>query len=347
MNIRIREQAGTDAVRKFDYQMAVALDYLLSEMDNDAIILIETLEDFAVFHNHGSKNETVDIYQVKTKDKGLYEKNAMYKDNVLGKIILTDYYFDSASETLNIVCNTALKGTSTEEFEIFQFESTLSTNELAKLKANVVQYLQGEPEFKGTVDTYWGKLIYIKSPLPFSGKEDRYSETLVGKTNNAIAKHLGDENHSINPQAIFTTLKLLIDKRRRDRISQPNIDVEEAIERKGIRSSEVKNIIDQAVALHYLSKTEILQHAAQIFAPDDYLEIKDEFPTFLSYRANLADQAFLEAKKTIQEEYYSLTRKGIGTLDDIVRCTAANCIEKVPFYSRAIIQIITIVVVFS
>ena len=32
MSIKIREQAGTDAVRKFDYQMAVALDYLLNEM---------------------------------------------------------------------------------------------------------------------------------------------------------------------------------------------------------------------------------------------------------------------------------------------------------------------------
>ena len=30
MSIKIREQAGTDAGRKFDYQMAVALDYLLT-----------------------------------------------------------------------------------------------------------------------------------------------------------------------------------------------------------------------------------------------------------------------------------------------------------------------------
>ena len=91
MNIRIREQAGTDAVRKFDYQMAVALDYLLSEMDSDAIILIETLEDFAIFRNHGSENETIDVFQVKTKDSGLYAKSAINKDNVIGKIILTDY----------------------------------------------------------------------------------------------------------------------------------------------------------------------------------------------------------------------------------------------------------------
>ena len=46
--------------------MAVALDYLLSEMDSDAIILIETLEDFAIFRNHGSENETIDVFQVKS-----------------------------------------------------------------------------------------------------------------------------------------------------------------------------------------------------------------------------------------------------------------------------------------
>lgn len=91
MNIKIREQAGTDAVRKFDYQMAVALDYLLSEIDGDVIILIETLEDFAVLHNFGSEFEKIDVYQVKTKDRGLYSKTSLYSDNVLGKIILTDF----------------------------------------------------------------------------------------------------------------------------------------------------------------------------------------------------------------------------------------------------------------
>ena len=77
MSIKIREQAGTDAVRKFDYQMAVALDYLLNEIDSDAFVLIETLEYFAVFRNIGLENETVDVYQVKTKDKGLYSKTTL------------------------------------------------------------------------------------------------------------------------------------------------------------------------------------------------------------------------------------------------------------------------------
>lgn len=167
MNIRIREQAGTDAVRKFDYQMAVALDYLLTEIDSDVIVLIETLEDFAVFHNFGSEFEKLDIYQVKTKDKGMYEKSLLYSDDVLGKIILTDFYFDSKANTLNIVCNTSLKGTSTEELEAFVFVETLTPNEMTKLKANVTDYLDRQPEFSGDVDNYWGKLIYIKSSLPF------------------------------------------------------------------------------------------------------------------------------------------------------------------------------------
>ena len=347
MNIRIREQAGTDAVRKFDYQMAVALDYLLSEIDSDAIILIETLEDFAVFRNHGSENETIDIFQVKTKDSGLYAKSAINKDNVIGKIILTDYYFDSKSDTLNIICNTPLKGVSTEHLDNFVFEKTLTKKELENLKSAVTYYLRDETDFSGSIEPYWGKLIYIKSALPFSGKEDRYSETLIGKTNATIARYLDDENHSINPQIVFNTLKLLIDKQRKNKILQSEIDVEEAIIKKGIHSSKVKEVIDQAVATTHLTKNEILQHASRIFSPSEFLSIKNDFPTFLSYRANLADKAFQDAVKIIRNEYIALIQQGGDNLDEIIRCAAKNCSKHIPIYSLAIIQIITILVVYS
>lgn len=347
MNIRIREQAGTDAVRKFDYQMAVALDYLLSEMDSDAIVLIETLEDFAIFRNHGSENETIDIFQVKTKDSGLYAKFSINKDNVIGKIILTDYYFDSKSDTLNIVCNTPLKGLSTEHLDNFVFEKTLTKKELENLKSAVTYYLREETDFSGAIDPYWGKLIYIKSSLPFSGKEDRYSETLIGKTNVAIARHLNDENHSINPQIVFNTLKLLIDKQRKYKILEAEIDVDEAISKKGIHSSKVKEVIDQAAATSHLTKNEILQHASRIFNPAEFLTIKTEYPTFLSYRSNLADKAFQDAVKIIKDAYLSLTQQGVGSLDDIIRDTAQSCINQIPYYSLAVIQIITIVIVYS
>ncbi len=346
MSIKVREQAGTDAVRKFDYQMAVALDYLLNEIDCDVIVLIETLEDFAVFRNIDSEDETVDVYQVKTKDKGLYSKAKLNSDNVLGKIILTDFYFDSKANTLNIVCNTSLKGTSTEELDSFSFVEKLTTKELSDLKASVNEYLAKQPDFSGKPDDYWGKLIYIKSSLPFSVKEERYEETLVGKTNSTIAHYLGDKNHSINPQAVFNTLKLLIDKQRKNKITAPEIEVDEALARKGISTGQLKEVIDTAAQTTHLSKNEILQHASTVFTPQEYKEIRQEYSTFLSYRANLADKAFIEAKAVIEEEYQKLTPQ-YDTLDDIVRQVAYNCVEKIPYYSLSVIQILTIVVVYS
>ena len=346
MNIKIREQAGTDAVRKFDYQMAVALDYLLNEIDSDTIVLIETLEDFAVFRNLGSEDETVDVYQVKTRDKGLYSKATLNSDNVLGKIILTDFYFDSKANTLNIVCNTSLKGTSTEELDYFAFVEKLTAQELTDLKANVVEYFGKHPDFSGKLDDYWGKLIYIKSSLPFARKEERYEETLVGKTNSTIAHYLGDENHSINPQAVFNTLKLLIDRQRRNKITTTEIEVNEALAKKGISSDQLKEVIDTAAQTTHLSKNEILQHASTVFTPQEYKEIKQDYSMFLSYRANLADRAFVKAKTIIEQEYQKLTPQ-YDSLDDIVRQVAYNCVEKIPYYSLSVIQILTIVVVYS
>lgn len=348
MNIKIREQAGTDAVRKFDYQMAVALDYLLTEIDDDVIVLIETLEDFAVFHNFGSELEKIDVYQVKTKDRGLYDKTLLFSDNVLGKIILTDFYFNAKANSLNIVCNTPLKGKSTEALDCFGFIETFTESEVTKLKTNVAEYLKSQPEFSGDVNDYWGKLIYIKSSLPFSSKDDRYIESLIGKTNNMIAHYLEDENHTINPQVVFNILKLFIDKQRRNRINSLEISVEEAIVHKGISTDQVKTVIDKVAETTHLTKNEIFQHAATIFSPQEYLKIKQEYATFLSCRANLKDQAFLDAKEMVTEEYQRVTvSTEFDTLDDIVRQVSCNCVAKIPYYSLPVMQILTIVVVYS
>ena len=344
--IKVREQAGTDVGRKFDYQMAVALDYLISEYDNDVIVLIETLEDFAVFHNFGTGTEQIDIYQVKTKNAGLYTKTALWDDNVLGKIILTDFFFDSKANSLNIVCNTNLKGKSTECLENFSFEKTLTKDELKKLKENVSYYLKKEPAFSKDISEYTGKLVYIKSALPFSEKEDRYSEMLIGKTNNTISQYLDDENHSINPQIVFNTLKMLIDKQRKNRFDEDYVEVNKAIERKGIRSNTVKIIIDQLNSSTQLSKKEILSHAATIFPAQEYFRIKEDYPQFVAYRSNLTDKAFIEAQNIVAEEYGRLTAT-YDSLDEIARKVARNCQSKIPYYQLSIIQMLTIIVIYS
>ena len=214
------------------------------------------------------------------------------------------------------------------------------------MKANVVEYLGKHPDFSGKLDDYWGKLIYIKSSLPFSIKEERYEETLVGKTNSTIAHYLGDENHSINPQAVFNTLKLLIDRQRRNKIITSEIEINEALAKKGISTEQLKQVIDTAAETTHLSKNEILQHASTVFTPQEYKEIRQDYSTFLSYRANLADRAFIEAKTIIEQEYQKLTPQ-YDSLDDIVRQVAYNCVEQIPYYSLPVIRILTIVVVYS
>ncbi len=346
MYIKIREQSGTDDGRKFDYQMAVALDYLLTYFDDDAIILIETLEDFAVLHNLGTATEKVEIFQVKTKNSGLYTKDSLWEDNVLGKIILTDIYFNSKANSLNIICNTNLKGQSTEALEKFRFEDTLTDKELNKLRENISTYLMKESAYNGDISNYVGKLIYIKSALPFSDKQDRYSETLLGKTHNTISQYLGDEYHCINPEVVFNTLKLLIDKQRRYRYRKDTVELKDAITLKGISTQAVKTIIDRAAETQRMSKTEILQHASTIFSPQEYLKIKEEYPQFLSYKANLEDKVFLEAKSIVENEYKLLT-ESIDSLDEIARQVSINCVKKISYYSLAVVQLLTIIVIYD
>ncbi len=346
MNLQIREQSGTDVARKFDYQMAVALDYLLSEYKEGTIILIETLEDFAVLHDLNTANEKVDIFQVKTKNAGLYTKSSILENNVIGKIILTDFYFDSKANTLNIICNTNLKGSKTEHLSNFKLVEKLSPKELNQIKENVAEYIKCEPRFSEDIQKYTGKLIYIKSDLPFSEKQERYSEMLIGKTNNIISEYLDDENHCISPSVIFNTLKLLINKKRSHLFNTSSVELEEAIDKKGIKSDVVKEVIDKAVELSYLTKKEILHLASTIYPPKDFISIKEEYPRYLSYRANLSDKLFSNAKRTVKEEYEKLTPL-YASLDEIALNVTKNCANKIPYYSLPIIQILTIVVIYS
>lgn len=124
------------------------------------------------------------------------------------------------------------------------------------------------------------------------------------------------------------------------------IEIDEAIALKGIPSKTVKKIIDKAVETQKLSKTEILQYASTIFSPQEFLKIKEDYPQFLSYKANLEDRVFLEAKNTVENEYKRLT-ESLDSLDEIARQVAYNCVEKIPYYSLAVIQLLTIIVIYD
>lgn len=346
MSIKIREQAGTDTSRKFDYQMAVAIDYLLSEIGNDSIIIIETLEDFAVVKNAGSADRTIDIYQVKTKNKGLYNKALLKSENVLGKIVLTDFNFNSASNTLNIVCNTNLKGKSTESLNFFKIDNAFTEKEIQDVKTNILEYLKCEPSFAGDLSPYFGKIIYIKSLLPFADKDDRYNETLVGKTNTVISNYLDDENHSINPQGIFNALKILVDKQRLNKFDKDIITLDEAVEKKGICGDDVKKLIDKAAERNMLTKKEIFSHASTIFTPMEFNAIKDSYSKFLSYKANLSDKIYLEVMQCIKDEHSLLVDKA-DSINELIKQVAQNSNKKITVYSLAVIQIMTIIAVLS
>ena len=123
-------------------------------------------------------------------------------------------------------------------------------------------------------------------------------------------------------------------------------EIHEALVKKGISTGQLKEVIDTAAQTTHLSKNEILQHASTIFSPQEYMEIRQEYSTFLSYKGNLADRAFIEAKNVIEQEYQKLTPQ-YDSLDDIVRQVAYNCVEDIPYYSLPVIQILTIVVVYS
>ena len=346
MKIKIREQSGTDASRGFDYQMAVAIDYLLSNIDCDAIVVLETIEDFAIYYNFHEQNEELEVYQVKTKGGGLYDKNALFEDRALGKIVLSDIYANSKAKTLNIICNANFKGKRTECLDKFYFCDKFDENELQRVKENVSEFLKSKNKEMPNLDTYVGKLVYIRSSLPFSSTESRYIETLTGKTNDVIYHCVGDDCDSINPRTILSALKLIFEKKRIHKFKTSEVDEDEAIDKKGIKTSDIKKLINDAKQRCGLTKREILNHAHRIFTPRECIDIESYYSEFVSCRCNLTDEVYPKALKTVRESYKTIASE-CSTTEDAVRRTTEKCLQILSYYPKPIVQLIVIVVAYD
>lgn len=350
MKIRIREQSGTDTIRKFDFQLAVALSYLLENIcNNDAIVILESLEDFAVIKGFDFETQVVDVYQVKTKNNGNYTKSELKDDDVIGKIFLTDYLFDSKSNSLNIVCNQNINLCGkTLEFDNFSFSDKLTDEELKDLSEDALIYLKNNSDYDKTdVKQFFGKLIYIKTIIPFHSIETPYDDMLVGLTSRAITNYLHNPNNTINANAVYQACKFLILQRTKYKLeSDAEYSLEDLIRQKGVDVKDVHRIINDASKRNELDKKDYLEYASRYFSPFDHSQIKEYYPEFLSKKDDLQDPVFRIAYLKLKKIYDDGVAKheDYASLIDYVCQNGYNVLHN---YDKPFVQLLTILVVFG
>lgn len=350
MKIRIREQSGTSAIRRFDFQLAVALSYLLERIcDKNIIVVLEALEDFAIIKGFDSSEQTVDIYQVKTKSAGNYTKSLLKDDDVIGKIFLTDYFFDSSSNSLNILCNQNINlFDKTLEFDNFKFVDKLEEDELEELNVNALAYLQNNSDYsESNVERYMGKLVYIKTTIPFQSSETPYEDMLVGLTARAISTYLGDSSNTISANAVYQACKLLIEQRTKYEL-KPGVEyaLEDLVKQKGVDIKEIHSIINDAAKRNELDKKDYFEKASLYFSPQDFLSIKDYYPEFLAKKDDLEDPLFKDAYAKMKEMCIEKAKisSGYQALVDNI-CNEGYLALK--DFEKPFIQLLSILVVFG
>lgn len=350
MRIRVREQSGTDTIRKFDYQLAVALSYLLENIyDENTIVIIESLEDFAVLKGLDSSSRVVDVYQVKTKDHGNYTKSLLSEDDVIGKIFLTDYLFESHSQSLNIICNQNINlFGKTLEFDDFKFANVLDKKELEELSNEALRYLKDNSDFKeDNVDVFLGKLVYIKTVIPFHHTQTPYDDMLSGISSRAINSYLGNPNNTINANAIYEACKLLMLQKTKYRLQYGrDYSLDDLIAQKGICVKEIHRIINDSATRNELEKKDYLDKASVFFSPKDFVEIKEYFPVFLSKKDDLSDSLFQSAYICLRKIYREKA-KASRDINELIKETCEAGFFALSNCDRPFIQLLSILIVFG
>ncbi|MFL0154123.1 dsDNA nuclease domain-containing protein [Tenacibaculum maritimum] len=110
--IKPRENAGSTASNRFDYQKNWAICKLieLSKSNSDFLLAFEFHDDIILF-NSSSNPSSIDFFQVKTKKTGKHTLNSLLKiprkskNSILGKLLTNKINFDSETSSLNIISN--------------------------------------------------------------------------------------------------------------------------------------------------------------------------------------------------------------------------------------------------
>jgi len=321
----IREQTGTDVVDRFDYQLALAMYYLINSKDENICVLLETLEDFALIKNVLSSKPEIDIFQVKTKRNGLMDKSVLNNEKVYGKIYLTDFYVDHQAKSLNVICNANLKGKTTENKENFLVFDELSKNECEKIMSDIESFFLDNKVVFDIHNIDKKKLFYIRTDFPLS--DNKYEESLTGKINEFVESSLYDKDISINPSVIFKTLSQLMMKKRKIVINN-GIDLSIAVKSKGITIKEIKDIISSTEERTTLSKKDLLDYCSKYLPAYEFEKIKNSYSIYISYRNNYDDNLYKSIEKSIREIYNEhLIKDRSSLIGEIIKRTIGEALE--------------------
>ncbi|WP_143349734.1 dsDNA nuclease domain-containing protein [Elizabethkingia miricola] len=302
-SIRPRENSGSMASNRFDFQKNWAICKLIELMANnsDFLLAFEFHEDIIVLDSSTSPNQ-IDFFQIKTKDNGRsYNLKELLKrkklkngdgDSILGKLYQNKLNFETETNSLNIVSNTVFKLNSNFQNEILICCQDLSIDE----KTQIENYLKSELGIEW-FEEFLNVIFFHTTELTIQ----HHNEITKDKLNKFI-ESIYNIDVKYNPSLAYRTI--FDEVNRRNNIEKDINSFEELIKLKSISKSDFENmlkiVISEPDKLEQLKKT--------IFNSLDLAGIS------ISLRKNL-----INSWKDVEIQYLSVTNDFFMKCVDIIK----------------------------
>jgi len=234
--VKTRENSGSIASNRFDYQKDWAITKLIELSDyEDFLLAFEYHEDIIVFNSSEEPN-AVDFYQIKTKKSGKHTISSLLNkkngSSILGKLFGNKINFEDETGSLNIVtnCDYGLKNVIDGELSVKICCNKLDISE----KTLIAQKLAEELDINW-VDKYFDFIFLEKSELTIQ----HHSDLTQQKLNKHIEKKY--EDIKFNPSLAYSTI--FDEVKRRNNVEKNVSNFDELIKYKSITKADFDNMI--------------------------------------------------------------------------------------------------------
>jgi hypothetical protein len=270
------DKSGSDAYRRFDYQVACVFQTLISLCDNneDFFVLLDYLDDFVIVENSGKVDESISFCQVKSQNKGPFTLNMVVKQEWIKKQV-DNYTGFTDPEVKNILLtNFGIKiGTKiVDDTSLVSLADYENSEEALPLISQIKDALNG----KGSIHDFY----LLKATLSLDGFENQLKGTLV----NYALKHDYKKTALDTIQTIYLEIwKELNSKQHFVLAEKDHTNFQAILDKKGMKYSQIKDIFRTAMDVQVPGKGEMSTlYAAYPFSLGSVTlpEFLDHYETF-------------------------------------------------------------------
>lgn len=307
--VKPRENSGSMASNRFDFQKNWAICKLIELLSNDAsdfLLAFEYHEDIILLDSSSTPSQ-IDFFQVKTKDKGAYSLNQIIKGkklkkgdsgSILGKLFLNRINFTDETNSLNIVSNTSFapSGVSSGAF---------CCNQLSESdKKEIEKSLESELGIRW-LEEFLDIIFFHTSDLTVN----HHNEITKDKLNKLIENNYTSDV-KFNPSLAYRTI--FDEVNRRNNIEKDINSFEELIRYKAISRGDFEKMLNIVVSVP--NKLEMLK--AKVFNSLDALGIN----VFLRRK-------LVEAWKDIEIQYLTINNVFFFKCIEIIKNSIGTNLE--------------------